>query len=530
MAGLSTYEQQRLDNIAANQSVLSSLGLSGSSGTLAQKKRKEYKAPTCKVRDNSRESRVLRPRLAPVAANTGGDEGTQFDEDGVDAGVDAGAEMMEEDLEEESEDGVDAGPEMMEEDLEDESGADESGAEESGAEETEEETEEESEEEMEEESADSRQREEEMVEEEMERARKREEERDDARKREEEAEASLPGGQKVRPSHLRRDKRLAHILSQSRLEVAAVDLKDAEKLAIAACMLPAKVESVIVALGDDDMFAWSSTLSDPDRVALKCTCKLLELLIPARVGLAAKDRVAISEMLDELKPNIQLSQALLSKCCGDQVLDSLRDGAREAGVPLAHRGRATLERMLSPEESRQKVASLLHDVCSELGPGLIPLGREGAIVEQLLRAHAEGRMLFTYKDGIPCADIYDLTKFANNPNFVDLDEVFQRILVLIGAGTSVSSGGGSRVNGTRVHIRQPREGCGSTPGSRSHHLDSVGDKDVPDWVWTLWNQDRRNRYASSTHPTHTEPPPDLCPFPNPNPPVTRTPLCVTWLP
>ena len=108
MAELSSYEQKRLDTIAENGRVLFSLGLSGPSGTLAQKKRKEYKAPTCKVRDNSRESRVLRPRLAPV----------------------------EEDLEEESEDGVDAGPEMMEEDLEDESGAEESGAEESGAEES----------------------------------------------------------------------------------------------------------------------------------------------------------------------------------------------------------------------------------------------------------------------------------------------------------------------------------------------------------------------------------------------------------
>ena len=80
------------------------------------------------------------------------------------------------------------------------------------------ESEETEEEEMEEdeETEDSRKREEDMVEEEMEGARKRKEEREDARKQEEEVEASLPGGPKPRPSHVRRDACMSYILTASR--------------------------------------------------------------------------------------------------------------------------------------------------------------------------------------------------------------------------------------------------------------------------------------------------------------------------
>ena len=437
MAALSPYELQRMENIETNHKVLCSLGLASTTARPEAKKRKDK--PTCEERDMSRTDRVLRSRPEPVVAAVS----TQ--------------EIEEEDLEKESE-------ETEEEEMEED-----------------------------EETEDSRKREEDMVEEEMEGARKRKEEREDARKQEEEVEASLPGGPKPRPSHVRRDACMSYILTASRDKPVAADLKDAKKLARAKCMLPARLLPVLVALGDDNRFEWSSALPEADRMALKGTCRLLNTLISAQVGLAADDRDGISEMLEKLPLKMRLVQALQSECCDDQVLDSLRDGARDAGVPLERRGRAALELMLCPEESLRKVADFLQDVCADLGPGLIPLGREGAIVDQFLRAHAEGRMLFVYKNLIPCADIYDLTKFANDPNYVDLDELFQRIVVFINAGASVSSGGGSRVNGTRVHIRQPLEGRRTTPGGRSHHLDSVGDKDVPAWVWDRWNLDRRNR-------------------------------------
>ena len=145
----------------------------------------------------------------------------------------------------------------------------------------------------------------------------------------------------------------------------------------------------------------------------------------------------------------------------------------------------------------QSVTSLLQSIDTGLGQGLIPLGKEDAIVDQLQLAHKNGLIKFEDKDGIYCVDIVNLAKFSGDPKYADLHEMLQRVDGLTNAGVSVSSGGGGQHGKSRVHFRQPREGRRTTPGrTQRHHLDTVSDKDVPEYVRKLWLADPLNRHET----------------------------------
>jgi hypothetical protein len=118
MAALSAYEQQRLDNIAENMRVLSTLGLSETLAPPQAKKPKycskckEVWSPahrwTCSMRDDTRVDRVLRQRPKRVARSYAEDAG---DEEGSGSGGDSAGDdeynsnEEEEEEEEEEEDG-----------------------------------------------------------------------------------------------------------------------------------------------------------------------------------------------------------------------------------------------------------------------------------------------------------------------------------------------------------------------------------------------------------------------------------------
>ena len=117
MAALSAYEQQRLDNIAENMRVLSTLGLSGTPLAPPQAKKPKYcrkcnevwsaaHRATCSMRDDTRVDRVLRQRPKRVArsyAEAAGDE--EEGGSGGDSGGDDEYNSNEEEEEEEEEDG-----------------------------------------------------------------------------------------------------------------------------------------------------------------------------------------------------------------------------------------------------------------------------------------------------------------------------------------------------------------------------------------------------------------------------------------
>ena len=97
MAELSAYEQQRLDNIAENMRVLSTLGLSGTLAPAQAKKPKYCRKcnevwsaahrSTCSMRDDTRVDRVLRQQPKRAARSYAEDAG--YEEEGGSAG-DAG--------------------------------------------------------------------------------------------------------------------------------------------------------------------------------------------------------------------------------------------------------------------------------------------------------------------------------------------------------------------------------------------------------------------------------------------------------
>ena len=225
----------------------------------------------------------------------------------------------------------------------------------------------------------------------------------------------------------------------------------------------------------------------------------LVLLISVAQRLKQATRAFLLGALRAVLPldHVRVSPASLSACCEDAALSSLCDGGRRAGIDLKDRRSAQQEEMLSDVDSLVAVTSLLQSIDTGLGQGLIPLGKEDAIVDQLQLAHKNGLNKFEDKDGIYCVDIVNLAKFSGDPKYADVHEMLQRVDGLTNAGVSVSSGGGGQHGKSRVHFRQPREGRRTTPGrTQRHHLDTVSDKDVPEYVRKLWLADPLNRHKT----------------------------------
>ena len=444
MADLSAYEQERLDNMAENQRVLDELGLSSAS---TPKPMKPKNCRKCKARDNTRDGRQLRPRKENVAAssNTVEDgEGSEYDGDEEgdgesDGGDDDDAMEMHEEAEETEE--MECSDEDGGDDSEDEDTLD-----------------------AESEAGDELEADEEEAEPEQEQQEQQDE------------EASVPGGPTPRPSHVRQLVRKSHEMD-------------------AAPNLP---YLVFATFGDNHLFILLRTHlpEERDRVALKCTSKQLSELIPAQVGLAEADLARLTTMLSRLELRLRVERASLSECIESEGLDSLRDGGATAGIALEHRGRAAQEKMLGRVESAKVVKSCLMDVCSDMGLGLIPIGKENAIAEQLLLAHNKRRITLEDKGGIASTDIYDLTKFGKGTDYPDLHELCQRVHGLTHAGQSRSSGGGAQIDKNRLHIRQPLEDGRTTPGERLNHLDEVSNLGVPLEVLELARSEPA-RYAFS---------------------------------
>ena len=403
---------------------------------------------SCSMRDNSRDGRQLRQRTDNVAASSytvEAEESSAYDGDEEgdgegDGGDDSEADAMEMVAEAEAEEcsDEDGGDDSEDEDtLGAESEAGESEVEESIPDLVEAE-----------ESGDELEADEEEAEPEQEQQEQQDE------------EASVPGGPKPRPSHVRQLVRKSHEMD-------------------AAPNLP---YLVFATFGDDNhLFNLLRTHlpEERDRVALKCTSKQLSELIPAQVGLSEADLAGLTTMLSRLELRLRVERASLSECIEYNGLDSLRDGGATAGIALEHRGRAAQEKMLGRVESAKVVKSCLMDVCSDMGLGLIPIGKENAIAEQLLLAHNKRRITLEDKGGIASTDIIDLTKFGKGTDYPDLHELCQRVHGLTHAGQSRSSGGGARIDGNRLHIRQPLEDGRTTPGDRLNHLDEVSNLGVP---------------------------------------------------
>ena len=118
MAELSAYEQQRLDNIAENMRVLSTLGLSGTLAPAQAKKPKYCRKcnevwsaahrSTCSMRDDTRVDRVLRQQPKRAARSYAEDAGDE--EEGGSAGDSGGDEYNSNDDEEEEEEDGDGSP------------------------------------------------------------------------------------------------------------------------------------------------------------------------------------------------------------------------------------------------------------------------------------------------------------------------------------------------------------------------------------------------------------------------------------
>ena len=226
-----------------------------------------------------------------------------------------------------------------------------------------------------------------------------------------------------------------------------------------------------------------------DRAALARTCWLLRALIPIRVGLSAETRRALSA---ELPPHVQLRPAPLSVCSSDSVVTTLADGSTDAGIPHEQGKPKTIrsEEMLSDERSRAEILQALHHVSSMLPPGLIPFEREAAIARQVVLAHDMGLLTIETKDDIPCFDVLDLKKLAGYPELADAHEMFTRVYEVTHVGRSVSSGGGTQVEGNRLHFRQPLFDRGSTPGDTDLHMDGSANTTVlPEWVARLWEEE-----------------------------------------
>jgi hypothetical protein len=300
----------------------------------------------------------------------------------------------------------------------------------------------------------------------------------------EDEEASVPGGPTPRPSRLRHLERERRPL----VTAAASDL----------------VQLVLAVLGDDNhLLDWLSMYlpEERDRVALKSTSKQLSVLIFAQVGLSVADLARLTTVLSAQPLRVHVERALLSECVEDEGLDSLREGGAAAGIDLKLRGRAAQEKMLGRVASAKAVVGCLMDVRSDMGLGLIPLGKENAIAAQLLLAHNRRRCTFEDKGDIVSVDITDLSKFGEDACYADLHELCQRVHGVSRAGQSRSSGGGEQIDRNRLHIRQPLADGRTTPGGRLRHLDEVSNVNVPSEVLELARSDPARCRPSPPDPT-----------------------------
>jgi hypothetical protein len=132
-----------------------------------------------------------------------------------------------------------------------------------------------------------------------------------------------------------------------------------------------------------------------------------------------------------------------------------------------------------------------------VGQGLVPLYGEVRLHEQLILAHDRELISLVDKDGLICADIMSPRKLEGIPELSTLHEFLQRIAKFTNAGRLISSGGGSRSGGFRVHFRIVPHGRHSTPGTMEWgHLDSACTLRAPEETKRLYASDPQNTCAA----------------------------------
>ena len=200
-----------------------------------------------------------------------------------------------------------------------------------------------------------------------------------------------------------------------------------------------------------------------------------------------------------LPPRMRLLMVPKEVCLTKCNVSVLVSGGRRAGLSAGKRGASVVRAKfpLEPAEMSAAMQAAVGDVRSCFGLGLVPVGSEVDLHEQINLAHEMGRITLVDKDGLRCVDIVNPHKLASYPELDKLHAVLQRIRRFTQAGRSISSGGGTQAGGFRVHFRIVPHGRHSTPGTMEWgHLDSVCSLRVPAEAKRLYASDPQNTCAA----------------------------------